>query len=325
MAKIDIPKIPSSEITPEHVYINRRQFMRGVGLAAGALAVAACAAPGATAVPTTAPATDTPAAGGAAPAAPTLAPSAGATTDELGDPLTTYEAATTYNNYYEFGTDKSDPAVRAKDFKAEPWNLQVGGLVNKPATFGVEDLTRMFPPEERVYRLRCVEAWSMVLPWLGFPLSKLLKAVEPTSEAKYVRFETLYDPQQMPGQRSPFYQWPYVEGLRLDEAMHDLTLLATGLYGKADAAAERRADPARDAVEVRVQEHQVDREDRPGGRAANVAVDGGRAERVRLLRQREPRGGPPALVTGQRTAHRRNGPTQNPPLQRLRRASGRAV
>jgi len=151
----------------------------------------------------------------------------------LGDPLTTYEAATTYNNYYEFGTDKSDPAVRAKDFKTEPWNLQVGGLVNKPATFGVEDLTRMFPPEERVYRLRCVEAWSMVLPWLGFPLSKLLKAVEPTSEAKYVRFETLYDPQQMPGQRSPFYQWPYVEGLRLDEAMHDLTLLATGLYGKA--------------------------------------------------------------------------------------------
>jgi sulfoxide reductase catalytic subunit YedY len=233
MAKIDIPKIPSSEITPEHVYINRRQFMRGVGLAAGALAVAACAAPGAPAVPTTAPATDTPAAGGAAQAAPTLAPSASATTDELGDPLTTYEAATTYNNYYEFGTDKSDPAVRAKDFKTEPWNLQVGGLVNKPATFGVEDLTRMFPPEERVYRLRCVEAWSMVLPWLGFPLSKLLKAVEPTSEAKYVRFETLYDPQQMPGQRSPFYQWPYVEGLRLDEAMHDLTLLATGLYGKA--------------------------------------------------------------------------------------------
>ena len=175
MAKIDIPKIPSSEITPEHVYLNRRQFMRGVGLAAGALAVAACAAPGAPAVPTTAPATDTPAAGGAAPAAPTLAPSAGATTDELGDPLTTYEAATTYNNYYEFGTDKSEPAIRAKDFKVQPWTVQVGGLVNKPGTFGVEDLTRMFPPEERIYRLRCVEAWSMVIPWLGFPLSKLVE------------------------------------------------------------------------------------------------------------------------------------------------------
>jgi sulfoxide reductase catalytic subunit YedY len=225
MARSDIPKIPSSEITPEHVYLNRRQFMRGVGLAAGAFAMAACTVPIGPAVQTTAPAT-------AAPAAPTLAPSTGATTDELGDPLTTYEAATTYNNYYEFGTDKSEPAIRAKDFQVLPWNVQVGGLVNKPNTFGVEDLTRMFPPEERIYRLRCVEAWSMVLPWLGFPLASLLKAVEPTSEAKYVRFETLYDPDQMPGQRSPYYQWPYVEGLRLDEAMHDLTLLATGLYGK---------------------------------------------------------------------------------------------
>ena len=212
MAKIDIPKIPSSEITPEHVYINRRQFMRGVGLAAGALAVAACAAPGAPAVPTTAPATDTPAAGGAAPAAPTLAPSAGATTDELGDPLTTYEAATTYNNYYEFGTDKSDPAVRAKDFKVQPWNVQVGGLVNKPATFGVEDLTRMFPPEERIYRLRCVEAWSMVLPWLGFPLSKLLKAVEPTSEAKYVRFETSTTHSRCPVSGALFTSGPMSRG-----------------------------------------------------------------------------------------------------------------
>ena len=176
MAKIDIPKIPSSEITPEHVYLNRRQFMRGVGLAAGALAVAACAAPGAPSVPTTTPATDTATAGGVAPAAPTLAPSAGATTDELGDPLTTYEAATTYNNYYEFGTDKSEPAVRAKDFKTQPWNVQVGGLVNKPATFGVEDLTRMFPPEERIYRLRCVEAWSMVLPWAGLSARKLAQS-----------------------------------------------------------------------------------------------------------------------------------------------------
>ena len=232
MVKINIPKIPSSEITPEHVYLNRRQFMRGVGLAAGALAVAACAAPGAPAVPTTAPGGATPAADGVAPAAPTLAPSAGATTDELGDPLTSYEAATTYNNYYEFGTDKSEPAILAKDFQVQPWNIQVGGLVNKPGTFGIEDLTRMFPPEERIYRLRCVEAWSMVLPWLGFPLASLLKAVEPTSEAQYVRFETLHDPQQMPGQRSPYYQWPYVEGLRIDEAMNDLAILATGLYGK---------------------------------------------------------------------------------------------
>ena len=176
MAKIDIPKIPSSEITPEHVYINRRQFMRGVGLAAGALAVAACAAPGAPAVPTTAPAADTPAAGGAAPAAPTLAPSAGATTDELGDPLTTYEAATTYNNYYEFGTDKSEPAIRAKDFKAQPWNVQVGGLVNKPGTFGVEDLTRHVPAGgadlSPALRGGVVDGY----PLAGFPARKLAQS-----------------------------------------------------------------------------------------------------------------------------------------------------
>ena len=232
MTKTDIPKIPSSEITPEHVYVNRRQFMRGVGLAAGAMAVAACAAPGAHTTPTPAPSADASPASGAAPAAPTAAPSASKQTDELGDPLTTYEAVTTYNNYYEFGTDKSEPAIRAKDFKVQPWTVQVGGLVNKPGTFGVEDLTRTFPPEERIYRLRCVEAWSMVIPWLGFQLSSLLKAVEPTSDAKYVRFTTLLDPQQMPGQRSPYYQWPYVEGLRLDEAMNDLAILATGLYGK---------------------------------------------------------------------------------------------
>jgi methionine sulfoxide reductase catalytic subunit len=232
MAKSDIPKIPSAEITPEHVYINRRQFMRGVGLAAGALAVAACATPGAKTAPTTAPSADASPASGAAPAAPTVAPSASKQTDELGDPLTTYEAVTTYNNYYEFSTDKSEPAILAKDFKVQPWTVQIGGLVNKPGTFGVEDLTRMFPPEERIYRLRCVEAWSMVIPWLGFQLSSLLKAVEPTGDAKYVRFTTLLDPMQMPGQRSPYYQWPYVEGLRLDEAMNALAILATGLYGK---------------------------------------------------------------------------------------------
>jgi sulfoxide reductase catalytic subunit YedY len=150
----------------------------------------------------------------------------------LGDELTSYEAITTYNNYYEFSTDKDGPALLSKDFKTTPWTVAVGGMVNNPKTYGVEDLVRKFPPEERIYRLRCVEAWSMVIPWLGFPLSRLLQEVEPTSQAKYVRFETLLDPEQMPGQRSAWYTWPYVEGLRLDEAMHDLTLLVTGLYGK---------------------------------------------------------------------------------------------
>jgi len=232
MTRVNLSKIPSSEITPEHIYINRRQFMRGVGLAAGALALAACAAPAAKVASTAPAAANSLPASGAAPAGSTAAPAAGKATDELDDPLTPYDAVTTYNNYYEFGTDKSEPAILAKDFKTQPWTVEVGGMVNKPGTFGVDDLTRMFPPEERIYRLRCVEAWSMVIPWQGFQLSKLLKTVEPTGDAKYVRFTTLMDPIEMPGQRSPFYQWPYVEGLRIDEAMNDLAILATGLYGK---------------------------------------------------------------------------------------------
>jgi sulfoxide reductase catalytic subunit YedY len=152
-------------------------------------------------------------------------------TDELGDPLNSFEAITNFNNFYEFTVDKEEVAVLAQDFKTSPWTVEVGGLVHKPKTFDLDDL-RMFDQEHRVYRLRCVEGWSMVIPWLGFPLHKLLKEVEPMSQAKYVRFETLYDPEQMPGQKGDWYNWPYVEGLRLDEAMHDLTLMATGLYGK---------------------------------------------------------------------------------------------
>lgn len=154
-----------------------------------------------------------------------------ATADELGDELTAYEAVTNFNNYYEFTTDKEGVAGLARDFRTSPWELEVGGLVNKPKVFGLEDLLK-FEQEERVYRLRCVEGWSMVIPWVGFPLAKLLEAVEPTSQAKYVRFETILDPGQMPGQRSGWFNWPYVEGLRVDEAMNDLALLSTGLYGK---------------------------------------------------------------------------------------------
>ena len=165
-------------------------------------------------------------------AGPTVAPSAAAETDELGDPLTPFESVTNYNNFYEFSMDKEAVAPLSKDFVTEPWTLTVGGLVGKPRTFSVDDLVKSFPPEERIYRLRCVEAWSMVIPWLGFSLAGLLKEVEPQSAAKYVRFETLLDPTQMPGQRSKWYEWPYVEGLRLDEAMHPLTILSMGLYGK---------------------------------------------------------------------------------------------
>ncbi|MCC7352154.1 MAG: protein-methionine-sulfoxide reductase catalytic subunit MsrP [Anaerolineae bacterium] len=213
--------IRSSEITPESVYLSRRKFMKGV--AAVALSSAALAACGSSpaAPPTPDPAQGTP-----------VPPKASATTDELGDALTPFEAVTTYNNFYEFSMEKEAVAPLARNFQASPWTVTVGGLVNKPKTFDVAELERKFGEEERVYRLRCVEAWSMVIPWLGFPLAKLLKEVEPTSKAKYVRFETLFDQKQFPGQRSPWYSWPYVEGLRLDEAMHDLAILSTGLYGK---------------------------------------------------------------------------------------------
>ncbi len=215
-------KINPSEITPEHVYLSRRKFMAGVGaLAASSLALSACSGQEPSPIPPTAEPAPT------SPASPP--PIAG--TDELGDQLTSLQAITNYTNYYEFTTSKEGVAGLAQDFKVSPWAVEVGGLVHKPKNFDLDDLLKFYQ-EERIYRLRCVEAWSMVIPWVGFPLAKLLKEVEPMSEAKYVRFETLFDPDQMPGQRSGGYDWPYVEGLRLDEAMHDLTLLATGIYGK---------------------------------------------------------------------------------------------
>jgi sulfoxide reductase catalytic subunit YedY len=216
-------KILSSEITPEHLFRSRRQFIRSMGvLAGGALALSACGAealPGASNPP------------GAS--SPSPAPGAASTaTDELGDKLTDYDAVTGYNNYYEFTTEKEGVAPMAQNFKTTPWTVAVGGLVNKPKTYAIEDLLKQFKPEERIYRHRCVEGWSMVIPWTGFALQKLLKDVEPTAQAKYVRFESVLRPDEMPGQQSNWYTWPYVEGLRLDEAMNDLALLVTGVYGK---------------------------------------------------------------------------------------------
>jgi methionine sulfoxide reductase catalytic subunit len=209
-------EIKSSEITSEQVYLSRREFLAGASALAASALLSACGVK-----------SPTPTVG-----ADRSTPSATKATDELGDKLTPYDAVTTYNNYYEFSMDKGGVARAAKDLKTDPWSVQVGGLVNQPKTFGVEDLMKKFTQQERIYRLRCVETWSMVIPWMGFPLAALLKEVEPTSQAKYVRFETLYDPQQMPGQKGRGFSWPYAEGLRLDEAMHDLTILATGLYGK---------------------------------------------------------------------------------------------
>ena len=241
-------KIRSSEITSAAEYVayqrtlSRRGLLSALAGVAGGVLAAACA-PASAAVdaqpvatmaadPTMAP-VPTSAGTVAAPAIAATPASVAAIADELGDSFTERASVTGYNNYYEFSTDKEAVAPAAAGFAVDPWTVQVGGLVNKPATFDIGQLRRQFGEEERVYRLRCVEAWSMVIPWQGFQLSKLLEAVEPQGAAKYVRFETLLDPARMPGQQQAWYSWPYVEGLRLDEAMHGLTLLATGLYGSA--------------------------------------------------------------------------------------------
>ncbi len=224
MARIQIPKIPWQEITPEEVFLNRRKFMKGAGLALGTAAFAACSMP----VEEIASEGDT-----ESPVQSDTASAELGTADELGDPLNTFEQITNYNNYYEFSTDKQAVARLAEGYPTSPWTVDIGGLVNNPGTYDVDDLKQMFDIEERIYRLRCVEAWSMVIPWMGFQLSDLLEVIEPTSDAQYVRMETILDMEGMPGQRnSSWYQWPYVEGLRIDEAMNPLAILATGLYGK---------------------------------------------------------------------------------------------
>ncbi len=214
----------SSEITPKAVYLSRRDFLKAAGVVTGGALLAACNLE----------AGETPKVSQQAQGSGGEAglPSAAAKTDELGDAVNSFDDITHYNNFYEFSTDKQAVAALSKDFQTHPWTLEVGGLVSNPKTYGVEDLLKSFPQEERIYRLRCVEGWSMVIPWNGFPLASLLEEAQPTSDAHYVRFEAVYDPQELPGQKSPFYPWPYQEGLRLDEAMHDLTILATGLYGE---------------------------------------------------------------------------------------------
>jgi sulfoxide reductase catalytic subunit YedY len=218
-------EIRSSEITDEKAYLNRRLFMRGAALAA------TTAATGLLYRKLNPPPAEKP-------KGETLVTVANSNTDNraregftVNEKLTSIEDITNYNNFYEFSTDKQSVASEARGFVTKPWEVAVGGLVNKPATFGLEEILK-FPLEERVYRLRCVEGWSMVIPWIGFPLAKLLEKAEPTAQAKYVAFQTLYDPKRMPNQSTGVLDWPYVEGLRLDEAMHPLTILATGLYGE---------------------------------------------------------------------------------------------
>lgn len=194
--------IPSSEITSENLYLNRRKFLAVAGVATAGVVGSRRLLD---AFPIARPQEERP---------------------------NTWEEITGYNNYYEFGTDKEDPAANAKDFRTKPWTVKVDGLVKKPADYHFEDLVKPYKLQDRVYRLRCVEAWSMVIPWQGIPLAEMIKTFEPLPSAKYVQFTTIYAPNEMPGQKLAILPWPYVEGLRMDEAMHPLTLMVTGLYGK---------------------------------------------------------------------------------------------
>jgi methionine sulfoxide reductase catalytic subunit len=229
-------KIKSSEITDKQTYLNRRLFMRGAVLAGTAAATGLLyrklnpppiEAPKGEVLANVAKQTDSAVANGF----------------KVNEPLTPLESITNYNNFYEFSTYKNEVAVRAKGFVTRPWSVVVDGLANKPRTFDLEELLKI-QQEERIYRLRCVEGWSMVIPWVGFPLAALLEKVEPKAEAKFVAFQTLFDPDRMPNQITSVLDWPYVEGLRLDEAMHPLTIMATGLYGE--------TLPAQDGAPIRL-------------------------------------------------------------------------
>lgn len=216
-------KLTDNDVTDESIFNNRRSVLKSLGfVGAGALLSGSANARGWFDDKPEFEAKDL-----------DFTPAGTYTTDEK---LTPYAKVTSHNNFYEFGTSKSDPANRAQQFQVDPWTLRVEGMVEKPLTLGYDDLFTKFPLEERIYRLRCVEAWSMVVPWVGFELSRLIKAAAPLAGAKYVAFETLYDPKQMPGQKSRFVgggiDYPYVEGLRLDEALHPLTLMSVGVYGK---------------------------------------------------------------------------------------------
>ena len=210
------PDILSSDMTPKSYYLRRREFIQAASGAA--LAAATVLAPPAV--------RDAAAQNG--PKLPDVRRSPLSTSEPPND----YEDVTTYNNFYEFGTAKDEPAMNAKSFKARPWKIAIDGHVAKPASYDIDEFIKPYALEERIYRLRCVEAWSMVIPWVGIPLANVIKRVEPTSKAHFIEFTTLHDPLRMPGQRVDVLRWPYVEGLRMDEAMHPLTILAVGLYGE---------------------------------------------------------------------------------------------
>ena len=223
--------IRSSEITDEGLYHSRRDFLRKAGLLG--IAAASIGSPSLARALESVRAIRPTEGGLGGQNGPQGAQGGGRVFgEELRPELTPWEDVIGYNNYYEFGTDKEDPAANAKNFRTKPWTVRVEGMVKKSADYQLEDFVKPHKLEERIYRHRCVEAWSMVVPWMGFPMADLIKRVEPLPSARYVEFTTLYDPKQMPGQRLPVLEWPYVEGLRLDEAMHPLAMFVVGIYGK---------------------------------------------------------------------------------------------
>ncbi|MFP6607015.1 MAG: protein-methionine-sulfoxide reductase catalytic subunit MsrP [Myxococcota bacterium] len=215
-------QLTENSVTPEHFYLGRREFLSRSAVAAAAAGSFALGCGPEEASARSAPALPT----------RTLDSTPGPPELQTDEPKTPYRDATRYNNFYEFGTDKSDPSRYAGSLRPEPWSVAIEGEVAKPRRVSLEDLLRGHALEERIYRLRCVEAWSMVIPWVGIPLGDVIRRLQPTSKAKYVAFATLHDPEQMPGQRRRVLDWPYVEGLRIDEAMHPLAILAVGMYGK---------------------------------------------------------------------------------------------
>lgn len=211
-------EIRSSEITPKKLYLNRRKFLAGAALSGAAVAAGLKLRD--LAAPSNAVFAGNKISG--------ITKSSFSTTETV----TPYQSVTHYNNYYEFSTEKDEPAELAKNFRTRPWKVKIDGAVAKKLELDIDEIIKMAPPEERIYRHRCVEGWSIVVPWVGFSLSELIKRVNPTSKAKFVEFTTLYDLTQMPGERRDVLQWPYVEGLRMDEAMHPLALLCFGMYGE---------------------------------------------------------------------------------------------
>lgn len=222
--------IVPSEITPQEVFDNRRDFLQKAGF--GLLAGSAAALSGSLYAATENASTGKVSAKSSLNSTPSKLPAFNKTHYGAGEKLTPYEDVTTYNNYYEFGTDKSEPAVNSKLFKPRPWTISIEGEVKKNKTIGIDEIIKLAPLEERIYRMRCVEGWSMVIPWVGFSLAQLIKWAEPNANAKYVEFISLADSQQMPGINLPILDWPYTEGLRMDEAMNPLTIMAVGLYGE---------------------------------------------------------------------------------------------